>query len=411
MKKRIAAMLLTLAVSVTFMPSLALTSFGLAKEGKPTEKPVVEVTSAHVKLHVSCKIDYKVDEEVKKEIKKDIEAAAAKLYANVDGGNIYLEDIELGNTLDEPDNLGVKGYVIDHWFLEHKDESKAFDFSQPITKEMIKMKENQAWLELHACWVPQVCVVKFQDGTNGNELFEMPVLANDTIDPIDAPDKAKYDFLGWYNGNHKWDFEKDTVSDMTELTLVAKYAPVDTLVAKSVASGKKAVKTSWTAVKGAKYYVVKGNYCGKKAKTLCKKTYKTTFTKKSLKKGKKYKVTVYAYNAAGKKIATAPTTHTIIGKVSGKYANVSKVAASKTSVTLAMGATQKVTAKYTMAKKGKNVLYKHHCAKYRYITSNSSVATFSNGTIKAVGAGSCFVYVVAPNGAYSRTTVNVPYAE
>lgn len=47
-------------------------------------------------------------------------------------------------------------------------------------------------------------------------------------------------------------------------------------------------------------------------------------------------------------------------------------------------------------------------AKIRYISSNKKIATVSSkGKIKAVGKGSCKIYVVALNGKYKTVNVKV----
>ena len=64
--------------------------------------------------------------------------------------------------------------------------------------------------------------------------------------------------------------------------------------------------------------------------------------------------------------------------------------------------------KMKMEKSGKKVMTENHAKAYRYLTTNSAIATVSStGKVKAKKAGKCKIYVVGVNGVYKAITVTV----
>ena len=59
----------------------------------------------------------------------------------------------------------------------------------------------------------------------GSEVASMVINGGSMIDPPAAPVKIslqrQYDFIGWYNGDKKWDFKSDKINE--NLTLVARW--------------------------------------------------------------------------------------------------------------------------------------------------------------------------------------------
>lgn len=102
---------------------------------------------------------------------------------------------------------------------------------------------------------------------------------------------------------------------------------------------------------------------------------------------------------------------TLLGHAAGSknsHTNAKKVKVSKKSYTLTVGKSAKIKAKIVKAKSGKKLLGKGHCAKVRYISSNTKVATVSkSGKIKAVGKGKCDIRIFAQNGRSCKVTVTV----
>ena len=262
-------------------------------------------------------------------------------------------------------------------------------------------------ITLTAQWAPnKYTVVLHGKNKNVNQTF----IYDQAQKLNDAPKATGYYFKGWatkaggsvvYTENQK----VKNLSTGEKVDLYAVYKPYK-LVAKSFASGKNGVKTTWNAVPGAKYYVAAGNYCGSKANVKSPKIKGTYYVRKNLKKGQTYRFTVKAYNSKGKVIATAPTTHSVVGGYNATYANVKTVKA-VASVSLAKGATKKLAPQLTLVKTGKKILGTNHAAKFRYATTDKAVATVSNGKIKAIGKGTCYVYTIATNGARATTKVVV----
>ena len=90
----------------------------------------------------------------------------------------------------------------------------------------------------------------------------------------------------------------------------------------------------------------------------------------------------------------------------GKYTNVKKLKASISSLTLKKGKTKALKIKQTYAEKNKKPTL--HMRPLIYTTSDKTVATVtSKGVIKAKGTGSCYIYITAYSGVYTRVKVTV----
>ena len=67
----------------------------------------------------------------------------------------------------------------------------------------------------------EYCTVQF-DTDGGSEVEPMQAKAGEKITKPEDPQKsskdAEYEFIGWYNGETEWDFEKDTVTENMVLT-------------------------------------------------------------------------------------------------------------------------------------------------------------------------------------------------
>ena len=171
---------------------------------------------------------------------------------------------------------------------------------------------------------------------------------------------------------------------------------------------KKAAKTSiticWKRVPGATSYTVFGNKCGKGNKYQKITTVNgVQYAHKGLKKGTYYKFLIVA-NGGGKAKAVSKVVHaaTSGGKVGN---NKSVKISSKKTVTLKKGKTSRIKAK-TVAKSRKLKVKKHR--KLMFETDNPKVATVNkSGKIKAVGTGSCNIYVYAQDGTFAKVKVKV----
>ncbi|MBR3149625.1 MAG: Ig-like domain-containing protein [Eubacterium sp.] len=205
--------------------------------------------------------------------------------------------------------------------------------------------------------------------------------------------------------------------------------------AKAVAAAKKDAKTAmnnqitvtqkgkkitvkWKKAAKADGYFVYVQYCSKKfkkpAKTIKKNsTTKVTITKLNGKKinlKKNFKVIVKPYKIVnGKKVvlATSISGH-IVGVKNKKYTNVKTIKATKKALTVKVGKTKKAKAKVTLVDKKKKHIPSSHAPKFRYRTSNKSIATVDkNGKIKGIKKGTCTIYVYAINGKMTKIKVTV----
>ena len=171
------------------------------------------------------------------------------------------------------------------------------------------------------------------------------------------------------------------------------------------------MKLSWTRVKDADGYDIFFRQCGAgefplldSVRGSASRSYKVT----GLKKATGYKACVKAWKKV-RGIKTyigkaSPTVHAITGGYTKKAANPKTVTVSASKVTLTIGKSSTIRASVKGVKSGRQVLA--HTKLLRYYSSNRNVATVSStGKIRATGAGSCKIYVVANNGV--RTTVKV----
>ena len=179
------------------------------------------------------------------------------------------------------------------------------------------------------------------------------------------------------------------------------------------------IEISWGKVSGADGYDVYVQYCYKdfNAKSIKPikngNTTKLTVTKingKRLDLKKVCKVYVRAYQLAdGRKQTLAKTiTAHVVGSKNKNYSNVKAVRLKKHSYTLKKGGTAAIKASTVLDSKRKKPLTNEHAKEFRYATTNKEVATVSKkGKIKAVGKGSCIIYVYARNGYAKAVKVNV----
>lgn len=123
---------------------------------------------------------------------------------------------------------------------------------------------------------------------------------------------------------------------------------------------------------------------------------------------KTFKLQVKAYrtvNGKKKYIASSMILH-FSGKDAAKSTNAKKVTVEKSSYSLKVKKTAVIKGKITLENSKKKLL--GHTEPLRYWSDNSAVARVNaDGRITAVKKGSCYIYVVAPNGVKTRVKVNV----
>ena len=126
---------------------------------------------------------------------------------NADGGTaVEAQVIEEGNNATKPENPTKEGYNFLGWFVGEREYK--FDTS---------VNDN---VTVKAKWERKSYTVIF-DADGGNGSTEKTVMHGDTVKPP-FPSKPKHNFLGWFDGDDKWDFDTKIASD---LTLKAKWEP------------------------------------------------------------------------------------------------------------------------------------------------------------------------------------------
>ena len=179
------------------------------------------------------------------------------------------------------------------------------------------------------------------------------------------------------------------------------------------------ITVSWGKVKGVDGYKVYAQYCGKKFtekscidiknggkdSTVIKKI---NGEKLNLKKN--YKVYVVAYKKVNGKYVVVGRTITahIVGLKNSRETNVKAVKLTKTSYKLSVGKKVTIKGSTVLVDKTKKPLSDGHAKELRFATSNRKVAQVSEkGVIKAVGKGTCTIYVYARNGHTRKIKITV----
>ncbi len=178
------------------------------------------------------------------------------------------------------------------------------------------------------------------------------------------------------------------------------------LQAKAKKTTNNSVKFTWKKVDGAVKYLVYAAKCGKGNKS--SKVAEVTGTSYNLKKlddkkinkGTYYKALIIAIDKDSNVLTTSKVIHA--ATTGGKFTNTKSITtnAKKNKANLKKGKSLKLKAKLVPQKKGLKI--QNH-RKVAYESSDTAIATVdAKGKIKAVGAGTCEVYVYVQNG-MSRT--------
>ena len=208
------------------------------------------------------------------------------------------------------------------------------------------------------------------------------------------------------DANHN-DFEGDAIVS------VINAKPSGMLIATMVSEGDTSLKLSWVGAEGVGGYDIYLKVCDGKGNYPLVATVTggnvTSYTVTGLAKNKSYKayVSPWIMNGGNKQyvLSNSPTVHAYTGNGTKKIANPGSLTLKTPSMTVKLGKTKSIKATVKTVKKGNLAT---HVAKLRYISSNTSVATVtSKGKVKAVGAGSCKIYVLTTNGIWKTVTVTV----
>lgn len=186
---------------------------------------------------------------------------------------------------------------------------------------------------------------------------------------------------------------------------------------KAVWSGN-SLKVDWNLVSGAEGYdIYAAKYNSKTLKrSVMLKDGKAASTKLTKVNGKKpdkktvYQIKVKAYRYVnGKKqyIAESLSVFTA-GKNSKKYTDAKSVKPDKKTYQIKKNGTAVIKAKITKKSSKKKLLPEKYVKQFRYFSTNEKIASVSaKGKVKAKKKGSCYVYIVAGNGAKTKVKIQV----
>ncbi|MBR4542478.1 MAG: InlB B-repeat-containing protein, partial [Lachnospiraceae bacterium] len=295
-----------------------------------------------------------------------------------------------GSNVDLPTGLSKSGYTFSGWYSDEA-YTKVWNANDPVTADTT----------IYAKWTKNT--VPYVPST-----------------PVETPTATP----------------TPTVTPAPTETPTVTPAPVkDSITAEEAASGsiklnagfkvypkKSDIVVKWGKVDNADRYVIYAAYCKKGRK--CAKiatldgdvnSYKfSELNGKPINTKKNIKLYVVAYrkvNGKYKKITRSITAH-IVGSGSKKYSNVKGINVESTKITLSLddntAAPSSITLKPTAVLKDSSKKMLRHTAEFRYASSKSSVATVGkDGTIKAKGIGTCYIYVYAQNGYAKKVKVTV----
>ena len=204
-------------------------------------------------------------------------------------------------------------------------------------------------------------------------------------------------------------FNKKTYTDTKTVKCTNSWAK--TVLRLQASASKTSIKMKWNAVPNADGYVIYQNKCG--AKTAMRKikviqSGKTlTWTHKKLKKNSQNRYYVKAYKTIkGKRYFIKTSNQIHLVTKGGQYTNVTKVKSSVPAVSLRKGKTKALKITQTYAERNKKLA--KHMRPLTFTTSDKKVATVtSKGVIKAKAKGSCYIYITAYSGVYTRVKVTV----
>lgn len=183
------------------------------------------------------------------------------------------------------------------------------------------------------------------------------------------------------------------------------------LLATGKQKGKNGIQLTWNEWNGCTGYEVYWSYCDgkqnfKKLKTV-KSNGRRVCVHHQLKKTRAYKYYVAAYGIKnGRKNYISKSSVIHVAMKRERHTNVKKIILNKTRIVLKQTGNFRIKAAAIVEKKKKPLL--DHEPKFRYYTGNKEVAAVTDrGLIKATGAGTCTIYVIANNGVAKTVKVTV----
>ena len=237
---------------------------------------------------------------------------------------------------------------------------------------------------------------------------------------VKAAVAGKYDIKVAYTENANYDVTavNGTYTVTDRITASEKKAGKNKInsAIKATVNKNGSITAKWGKVANAEKYVIYAAYCDKNSKYKKVKTVKgdinsfklTKLNGKKLNQNRSVKLYVVAYrkvNGKYEKITQSVQLH-VVGKKNTKYSNAKTIKVKKSSYTLKVNKTANIKPTLVLQKKGKKAV--DHVAKFRYQSTNKAVATVDkNGKIKAVGKGTCTIYIFANNGKLNSVKVTV----
>lgn len=171
---------------------------------------------------------------------------------------------------------------------------------------------------------------------------------------------------------------------------------------------KKSVKLTWTkvpAVDGYDIYWAKCEKKMKKVKTITSANH-TKWTDKKKKLNSNHKYYVRAFKIVDGQKQYVNTSNTIHLAMPSKCTNVKTVKVSKKNLVLKKKKLQKLSVKTILISKNKRLV--PHMNVLSFVSSDRRVASVNaKGIIKAKSKGSCYIYITAASGAYTKVRVTV----
>ena len=183
------------------------------------------------------------------------------------------------------------------------------------------------------------------------------------------------------------------------------------LIATMHSTGKRSLRATWTKVYGADGYDVYFVNCGsgryKRVGTVAGNAERSfDFRKLSAKRG--YKVIVKAWvmkDGEKKYVAKSPVAHCFTSGGGAVSVNPKSLSLKKSAMTVKLGKTARIRATVKCVRRGKTLNHDHVL---RYYTTNKKVARVdAQGKVKAVGPGTCLIYVLTSNGIWKTVTITV----
>lgn len=359
------------------------------------------------------------------------ENAEYSITYNLNGGSIYGKDNPSGYSYETEDFILTapvrKGYIFLGW--------TGTDLTNPATTVTIK-KGSIGNRSYTAVWNKEDFSITYNlnGGTIADNVNPKGYSCETNDFALIAPIREGYTFLGW------------TGTDLagTTATVIIKKGSTGNraytaqwekreifVLPKVTVKGKTTQKLSWNKLDEADGYFVYSSVAGKKMKKVLdtkkrslkkssKKSSKKTISKsggsktatrtfKKLKASTVYQYQIRAYklvNGKKKVFCKSMVVYSVANNQSRTLTNVKNIKLKKKSYTLQVRQTAKIKAKYTAYRKNKK-LYSH-VKTFRYISSNTNIAKVTKtGKIRAVRAGTCTVYVLAPNGVRKAIVVTV----